>query len=210
VLARLRRGAATAPPPNLAHPAPPATSEAPAPRFRLLDTGEPLAEVFAAAAEAAGCTVHRDGVDAAVGDVVARHGIRTAVVTAERAVAEVADVLWAAGVEVADAADREAAAAADLGVTSCRAAVAATGSVVVGSDVYGARWASLLPRVHLCVVPAGVVVGAPGDVLRPLGAASLPAALAFVSGPSRTGDIEQILTRGVHGPVAVEVVLLPG
>jgi L-lactate dehydrogenase complex protein LldG len=62
--------------------------------------------------------------------------------------------------------------------------------------------------VHLCLVPASVVVGHPGDVLRTLGAGALPANLAFVSGPSRTGDIEQILTRGVHGPVAVEVVLL--
>jgi L-lactate dehydrogenase complex protein LldG len=56
-------------------------------------------------------------------------------------------------------------------------------------------------------VPAGAVVASPGDVLRPL-TAPLPAAVAFVTGPSRTGDIEQLLTRGVHGPVAVEIVLV--
>ncbi len=208
VLARLRAGTARTAPPNLAHPAPPPTAAAPAPRFRLLDGDRPLAEVFAETAAAAGCTVHSGAVD--VADLVDRLGVRTAVATTEPAVAALVDELWAAGVEIADAADRDAAATADLGVTGCRAAVAATGSVVVGSDVPGARWASLLPRVHLCVVAASQVVGAPGDVLRPLGhAGALPAALAFVTGPSRTGDIEQLLTRGVHGPVAVEVVLVP-
>jgi L-lactate dehydrogenase complex protein LldG len=67
--------------------------------------------------------------------------------------------------------------------------------------------------VHLCIVDTRSVVGAPGDVLRPLddpGAGPLPHALAFVTGPSRTGDIEQLLTRGVHGPVAVEVLLVNG
>nr|MBA2280335.1 LUD domain-containing protein [Acidimicrobiia bacterium] len=98
---------------------------------------------------------------------------------------------------------------ADLGVTSCLAAVAATGSVAVTTDVVGARWASLLPRVHLCVVPGDAVVASPGDVLRRFSPATPPPrGLWFVTGPSRTGDIEQLLTRGVHGPVAVEILLL--
>jgi L-lactate dehydrogenase complex protein LldG len=93
------------------------------------------------------------------------------------------------------------------------AAVAATGSLVLDCRDAGSRTVSLLPRVHLCVLPAGRVVAAPADVLRPLGrAAGDPGALAsnlvLVSGPSRTGDIEQLLTIGVHGPVAVHVVLL--
>ena len=203
VLARLRRGTAAPPPANLAHPTPAPDGTAPLPRSRLLDDADPV-EVFAATAETAGCTVHRS-LD--VDDLVARHGVRAAVATAEEAVAEVVERLLAAGVAVGDAADRDLAAVADLGVTSCRAAVASTGSVVVGSDVPGARWASLLPRVHLCVVDVALVVGHPADVLRRLGDERLPANIAFVSGPSRTGDIEQILTRGVHGPVAVEVVL---
>ncbi len=109
------------------------------------------------------------------------------------------------------ASDREAAVAADLGVTSCLAAVTATGSLAISSAVAGARWASLLPRVHLCVVPEGLLVGSPADVLRRFTPEEPPPrGLWFVTGPSRTGDIEQLLTRGVHGPVAVEVLLLPG
>ena len=203
VLARLRRRTQVPPPANHAHPTPVWDGTVPEARSVLLDDGEPV-EVFVRTAAAAGCTVRRH-LD--VDDLVARHAIHTALVTAEPGVAAVAEALHRAGVVIADAADRAAAVEADLGVTGCRAAVASTGSVVLGSDVAGARWASLLPRVHLCVVAVTDVVAHPGDVLRELDGASLPAALVFVSGPSRTGDIEQILTRGVHGPVAVEILL---
>lgn len=211
VLARLRRATAASPPANRIHPAPSPEPAAPAPRFHLLDDGDALTDVFARTAVDAGCTVHRpahDGhVASTVREIVERHGARLVAVTAEAPVAALAEVLGSLDVEVVDASDRQAVAAADIGITSVRAAVAATGSVVVASDVPGARWASLLPRVHVCVVPQEALVGAPGDVLRPLDTSPLPAALAFVTGPSRTGDIEQLLTRGVHGPVAVEVVL---
>jgi L-lactate dehydrogenase complex protein LldG len=203
VLARLRRGTQAPAPTNLAHPAPTWDGAVPEPRSHLLDDADPV-EVFERTATAAGCAVHRR-LD--VDELVARHGVGRAVVTAEDAVAPIAEQLRGAGVVVDDAAVRAAAVDADLGVTACRAAVASTGSVVLGSDVPGARWASLLPRVHLCVVTVDALVAHPGDVLRGLTPASLPAALMVVSGPSRTGDIEQILTRGVHGPVAVEIVL---
>lgn len=57
--------------------------------------------------------------------------------------------------------------------------------------------------------PADRVVASTADVLRTLGAHPdrLPSNLVLVTGPSRTGYIEQILTIGVHGPVAVHVVV---
>ena len=50
----------------------------------------------------------------------------------------------------------------------------------------------------------------PADVLRRLGSAvdALPSSLVLVTGPSRTGDIEQLLTLGAHGPTALHVVLV--
>ncbi|MGH9135752.1 MAG: LutC/YkgG family protein, partial [Acidimicrobiales bacterium] len=202
MLARLRTGLAGGVPVNHAHPAPDPLAEAPEIRFRVLD-GEPsLVEVFTSAAIEAAATVHRDL--SAVADVVERHSVRTAVATAEPEVADVVTALRDAGVELVDDATR-----ADLGVTSCRAAIAVTGSVVIGSDVPVARWASLMPRVHLCVVPTDRVVARPADVLRGLDreGTPLPANLVLISGPSRTGDIEQLLTLGVHGPVAVELLV---
>lgn len=213
VLARLRLRTVAPPPVNLAHPMPPTDASSPVVRSHLLDGDDAIVEVFCRTAADAGCGIHRDGthgIDAAVDTIVARHGVTSAVVTDEPVAAPVADALRRRSVRVISAADRAAAAAADLGLTSCRAAVAATGSVVVGSDVAGARWASLLPRVHLCVVRESDIVGATAEVLGRFDAGGLPAVVAFISGPSRTGDIEQILTRGVHGPVAVEVVVVTG
>jgi L-lactate dehydrogenase complex protein LldG len=101
-------------------------------------------------------------------------------------------------------------AAAGLGVTGAVAAVAATGSLVLDSRAAGGRTASLLPAVHLCVVEVNTLVPTPADVLRRLGSAgdAPPPSLVLVTGPSRTGDIEQLLTLGAHGPTALHVVLL--
>src|SRR5690606_29883473 len=104
----------------------------------------------------------------------------------------------------------EAAARAALGVTGAAAAVAATGSVVLDSRRAGGRTASLLPPVHLCVVQVAALHPTPADVLRHLGdpGGGLPPSLVLVTGPSRTGDIEQLLTLGAHGPTALHVVLV--
>jgi L-lactate dehydrogenase complex protein LldG len=50
----------------------------------------------------------------------------------------------------------------------------------------------------------------PGDALRGVASAgdALPSSLVLVTGPSRTGDIEQLITMGAHGPTALHVVLL--
>ena len=101
-------------------------------------------------------------------------------------------------------------AAADLGITAPRWGIAATGSLVQDSSVEGGRGASLLPRVHLAVLATDRIVATTADVLttfasRPNG---MPANVVLITGPSRTGDIEMILTIGVHGPVKVVVVVV--
>ena len=59
------------------------------------------------------------------------------------------------------------------------------------------------------VLPASRIVATSADVLRSLGdGRALPANLVLITGPSRSGDIEQIMTLGVHGPLAVEIALL--
>ena len=85
------------------------------------------------------------------------------------------------------------------------AAIAATGSVVLDSRPPAAGSPACCPGapVHRPRRPVG---GRPGGrAPRPH---ALPSNLVFVTGPSRTGDIEQIITLGVHGPVALHVVLL--
>jgi L-lactate dehydrogenase complex protein LldG len=97
-------------------------------------------------------------------------------------------------------------AAADIGITAVRAAVAETGSVLLAATPACPRGVSLLPRMHVAIVRESQLVARVGDALA---LARDPASqMLFVTGPSRTSDIENDLTIGVHGPAAVVVFLL--
>ena len=197
------------------HPAPPPPDVVPEVRDRSLDGIDPedvdaLLPVFVAAAQRVSAEVHLrtgpDSVATVVADLITRYGIRRAVLSAEPEALVLRGPLEAMGVEVADY-EPASGAAADLGITSAIAAVAATGSVVVDAGVAGSRGASLLPTVHLCVVPRSRLVATPSDALR-RGPRPLPSNRVVITGPSRTGDIEQTIVLGAHGPYRVHVLLL--
>lgn len=97
--------------------------------------------------------------------------------------------------------------AADAGVTAAQWAIAETGTLVLVHDDERHRLASLLPPVHLCLLPAARILADQGELLRTLGA-PLPPAVTFVTGPSRTADIELQLVVGVHGPKELHVVVV--
>ncbi len=169
---------------------------------------------FERAAKAVSAEVHRiDGnrvPPELVAELVERYGVQRAVISAEPEAAAVADELRALAVEV-EPLSIEAAARADLGVTErdIRARDHGHGRAGVRASPAGARRACL-PPVHLCVLPASRLVPSTSAVLR--GARRTRAASRATScsspGPSRSGDIEQIITLGVHGPTALHIVLL--
>jgi L-lactate dehydrogenase complex protein LldG len=126
-------------------------------------------------------------------------------------VAGLGPCLDALGVAIQPGQQPAAAAAADLGITGAVYGLAATGSVVVAADRAGGRSVSLLPPVHLAVVEASRVVDSASEVWRRLPERfpdGLPSQLVFISGPSRSADIEFTLTVGVHGPKRVWLALL--
>ena len=87
----------------------------------------------------------------------------------------------------------------DLGVTGCDCVVAQTGSIVVS----GERALSVLPPVHLVIARRDQLVpdlAAALASLRRRYGSRWPSALSFITGPSRTADIEKILVMGAHGP----------
>jgi len=94
------------------------------------------------------------------------------------------------------------------GVSTALYGLAATGSVVLGASPDEPRARSLLPAVHVSLLREDRIVPGLAELFEELG--ELPSALAIVSGPSRSADIEQKLAVGVHGPGEVHVVLLPG
>ena len=195
---------------NRVHPPPGRLGTVPSPAFLVVDP-EDLPGTFARIATDQGSTVHLatgpvPDLDV-LADLVKRHGIRTAVCS-EAAATAVGEQLRGLGVALPEPTP-EAVASADLGVTSAVALVAATGSLVIDTGASGSRVISLLPRVHLCVAPVDLLVATPGEIWRRFTGhpERLPSNLVWVSGPSRTGDIEQLLTIGVHGPVACTVIL---
>lgn len=115
-----------------------------------------------------------------------------------------------AGCEVRDPA-REAAAAADVGVTAAELAVAATGSVLVRMGPGAPRAASLLPPFHLVVLPEHRIVPGFEELFAELPRHAADAAqTVLITGPSRTSDIERTLVWGVHGPMRVVVLVVAG
>ena len=97
-----------------------------------------------------------------------------------------------------------------VSVTPCVAAVAETGSIVTGSDAKTPATLNFLPETHIIIVYESQVVKHVDDVFPLIRALqSLPRAVNFVTGPSRTADIEQTLEIGAHGPRRMHVLLLP-
>lgn len=97
-----------------------------------------------------------------------------------------------------------------VGITGCFAAVAETGTLVLCSGASTPAATSLLPETHIAVLPASRVVADMESVWRLLRGepGGLPRAVNFVSGPSRTGDIEQTIVLGAHGPYRVHIVIV--
>jgi len=96
----------------------------------------------------------------------------------------------------------------DVGITTAQAAIAETGTLVLDSARERNRLVSLVPPVHIAVVDASIIRATLGETLAMLqNGEELSPAITFITGPSRTGDIELILTIGVHGPQELYVII---
>ncbi len=100
---------------------------------------------------------------------------------------------------------------AEFGITGVDFALAETGSLIVSSRTEGSQLASLAPPVHIALYRRSQVVGSLEEVLKRTSLAHLDdpgRSIVFITGTSRTADIEQILIRGVHGPREVRAILV--
>lgn len=99
----------------------------------------------------------------------------------------------------------------DAGLTTCESIVAQLGAILVSSASSGGRALSILPHVHVVVAEASQVVPDLGSALALTKARhgdQMPSMLSFITGPSRTGDIERILVLGAHGPRELLILLV--
>ena len=100
--------------------------------------------------------------------------------------------------------------AAQVGVTACHGAIAETGTLALLSAPGCSRAVSLLPPVHIAIVEPTRLFATTGDFFNACASGIAGASnLTFVTGPSRTADIELTLTIGVHGPARVAIVIGP-
>jgi L-lactate dehydrogenase complex protein LldG len=100
-------------------------------------------------------------------------------------------------------------ATAGVGITSADYVLADTGTLVMLASPAEARLISLLPPVHIAVVPKERLLSGLDELLTILpDPAAQTSSMVLITGPSRTADIEQILVRGVHGPGEIHVVVV--
>jgi L-lactate dehydrogenase complex protein LldG len=98
--------------------------------------------------------------------------------------------------------------ACDVGITECDALIAQTGSVMLSSRRAGGRSLSILPPHHVVLARRDQLVPdlpTAFDLLKTEYGENLPSMISFITGPSRTGDIERILVHGAHGPKRLTV-----
>ena len=233
ILARIRANLTKRPDDHVLEPARP--SDAPA--YALPAPGITPAECFATALEKVGGHPHRAGNDAEalhiLLNLVAERKIQRAVLLDAPLLREIGalSALQQAGVEVLTLAPgdgiagdlseaeraslRAAFASADLCVSSADHAIAETGTLVLAARRGFPRAAPMLPPAHVAIVRESQIAPHLEGLIPHLKAALKgdeaiwrTSCLMFTTGPSRTADIEQTLTIGVHGPGDMDVILI--
>jgi len=125
----------------------------------------------------------------------------------------VKDALEGGGLALAPAEDKADMANSGIGITEADYALADTGSLVLISSPDKPRGVSLIPPVHLAIVRKENILcdieelfGLLNEIYESPDA--IPACTTFITGPSRTADIELNLTLGVHGPKELHVLIV--
>lgn len=97
----------------------------------------------------------------------------------------------------------------DCGITDVHAALAESGTMICCSDAGHSRGLSLVPPVHIAVVRKSDILPDMIDYwakMKDVPGTQMPSSVAFITGPSKTADIEGVLITGVHGPGVVHVI----
>ncbi|MEQ1603244.1 MAG: lactate utilization protein [Pyrinomonadaceae bacterium] len=168
-----------------------------------------LLDNFAANAEMLGIhlEIAADEREAAVliESVIDRTGAREIAISNSRLVAEITQNIET--VEFTRNSSAEFLFGSDLGITSAQWAIAETATLVLEAESEDHRLISLVPPVHLCLLEASSIRQTLGEILDLTGR-NLGHAITFVTGASRTSDIELTLAIGVHGPGELHVIIL--
>jgi L-lactate dehydrogenase complex protein LldG len=148
-------------------------------------------------------------IDVVLGNLVAEHAVQRATVWPTPRLIDlgIEARLRELGVEIVSPhADKREMAQCDLGVTEADVALPETGTLGLFSSSEKPRAVSLLPRIHLALVRPEAIRT---DLHQVFAEARSQPYLVFITGPSRTADIELTVTLGVHGPQVLCVWVVP-
>lgn len=200
------------------HPSPPPPEDRGAPSPLWERFAAELTQVGGAALQAANRT---EAIQQAIAWAQA-HAVRRVIVCAAPETEGVAQAFAGAGFTVEEAApvggvrsDEERAqlrqrwAAADLAISGADAAIAETGTLVLAARPELPRAATLLPPLYIAFLDQARLAPTLADLIPSWRRQGWPSGLLFTTGPSRTADIEQTLTIGVHGPGELLVIGVP-
>jgi L-lactate dehydrogenase complex protein LldG len=114
------------------------------------------------------------------------------------------------GIHLTDRSLRQHLGGIDVGLTLADAGIADTGTLVIDSSDEEIRLATMISEVHVAILSADRIVATADDLAASLGEAMARPGnfTAFITGASRTADIERVLAIGVHGPLALHILIL--
>lgn len=174
---------------------------------------EGLVDLFDAKARALGATVERvqslDAVPAAVRDFLAASNLPMRIKMSPDPALDALPFSDVAMIEIS----RGAAAQEDeVGLTPVFTAIAETGTLCLVSGPETPSTLNFLPETHIALVRRKEIVGTMEEswaqIRAKFGKGAMPRTVNFVSGPSRTGDIEQTLIMGAHGPRRLHILIV--
>ncbi len=139
-----------------------------------------------------------------VGKIIGEKNAKTIAISDSKLIVHIAERVDAEFIQNASAAELF---DCDIGITSAQFGIAETGTLVIESDKEFNRLTSLIPPVHICILEASKIRHNLGEVLSEL-EKDLSKSITFITGPSRTSDIELTLAIGVHGPQELFVILV--
>ncbi len=157
----------------------------------------------AVSAEVFRCSTAAEAREALIGLVAAANVKKAVVVESPLQIAAgVTEALRAQGIDVyTDSADiAEHAPTADIGISGVEFGVAETGSVFQDGYAVATRLVTILPPLHVVFLPSANIVPDIPEAFAIIAKNFGHGYVGFITGPSRTADIERVLTIGVHGP----------
>jgi len=180
--------------------------------------GDGLARVFEESLSGIDTSVYRagrDGVLEFVTGFIKERGVKSFSIWETEYLESlgIAESLEGGGLDIAPAEDKAGIAGTGIGITEADYAIADTGSLVLLSAPGKPRGVSLIPPVHLAIVRKENILSDMWELFGVLNGIyeshdAIPACTTFITGPSRTADIELNLTLGVHGPKELHVLIV--